>query len=554
MTSVLQLKKSNCKNCYKCIRECPVKAIKFSEHQANIINDECIYCGSCFVTCPQNAKKIRNDIDILKGLLSSKKPVYLSVAPSFIAEYNLESFDPMIEVGKKLGFFDVQETAIGAEIVKREYENILETKKPKILISSCCHSINLLIQKYYPQLLGMLANVMSPMQAHASYIKEQNPEAYVVFVGPCVAKKEEGDRYKIVDCVLTFEEWNELMGENNINFDEIKHQHQPIKTGLFPTTGGIIKSMNKQDDYTYIAVDGTKNCITALDEISKGGLSNYFIEMSACVGSCVGGPVMGEKRNLQLTTKNKVKNYVGECENLAIDNAPNVDKSLAFLGINHSVPSEKEIKEMLKKMGKTLPEHELNCGTCGYNTCREKAIAIIYGKADLTMCLPFLKEKAESFSDTIINNTTNSIIVMDDKLLIQSINRAGCNLFNLQNPSAIIGQPIDNLISPVQYVNVLEEKTPVVVKKQYLVEYDKYVEESIIFDKDYDIIISIMRDITEKEIQNNEKIALHQNTAEIADKVIEKQLRVVQEIASLLGETAAETKIALTNLKDALSK
>lgn len=555
MKSVLQLKKSNCKNCYKCIRECPVKAIKFSEHQANILSDECIYCGNCFVICPQNAKEIRNDIDKLNALLKSNKNVYLSVAPSFIAEYDLKSFAPMVDMAKKMGFYDAQETAIGAEIVKREYENILTNEKPKVLISSCCHTVNLLIQKYYPKLLGTLANVMSPMLAHATHIKKCDNNATVVFVGPCVSKKDEADRYGTVDCVLTFEEWNRLMNEKGLTFeDDTKDTINPIKTGLFPTAGGIIKSMAKHSDYTYTAVDGIKNCTKVLDEILAGNLQNFFIEMSACDGGCVGGPVMGIKRNCVLSTHSKVKSYVGKSPNLNIDYFFDPVKKLEFLGINEPIPNEDEIRQMLKKMGKTKPEHELNCGTCGYNTCREKAVAIINGKADLTMCLPYLKEKAESFSDTIINNSTNAIVVMDDKLNIQSINRAACDLFNISSPSSVKGVSIETYLNPVEYVQRLDEKTPVTINKQYLEEYDKYVEESVIYVKDYDIIISIMKDITKSECENIEKAKLKEDTAQIADKVIEKQLRVVQEIASLLGETAAETKIALTNLKDVLSK
>ena len=166
----LTLKKSNCKNCYKCIRHCPVKAIRFSGNLAHIISNECILCGQCFGVCPQNAKQIIDETEKVKVFLQSGDPVIVSLAPSFVANYDGVGISAMRNALKKLGFYDVEETAIGATIVKNEYERMLKEGNKDILISSCCHSVNLLIQKYFPEQLQYLADVMSPMQAHCNDI------------------------------------------------------------------------------------------------------------------------------------------------------------------------------------------------------------------------------------------------------------------------------------------------------------------------------------------------------------------------------------------------
>ena len=212
MANCLTLKKSNCKNCYKCIRHCPVKAIRFSGNQAHIIGNECILCGQCFVVCPQNAKEITSEVEKVKVLLQGGSPVIVSLAPSFAANYDGVGIASMRDAMQKLGFYDVEETAIGAAIVKNEYERMLKEDDRDIVISSCCHSINLLIQKYYPTELKYLADVVSPMQAHCMDIKQRYPTAKTVFVGPCVAKKDEAEYYgEAVDAVLTFEELTEWM-------------------------------------------------------------------------------------------------------------------------------------------------------------------------------------------------------------------------------------------------------------------------------------------------------------------------------------------------------
>ena len=298
MAEYLKLKKSNCKNCHKCIRHCPVKSIKFSGNQAHIVNDECILCGQCFVVCPQNAKEILDETELVKVMLADPAaPVIASVAPSFIAYFEGSGIQTFTRALKRLGFFDAEETALGATLVKREYDRLLEEGEQNIMISSCCHSVNLLIGKYYPELSKYLAPVLSPMAAHCKDIKKRYPGAKTVFIGPCLSKKDEGPANG-VDAVLTFEEISAMLNRADITVEKEPDSRADSKARLFPTVGGILRSMDcKAGKYTYLTVDGVENCKAALEDIAAGNVENCFIEMSACAGSCIGGPVMEKYRN-----------------------------------------------------------------------------------------------------------------------------------------------------------------------------------------------------------------------------------------------------------------
>ena len=556
MANCLTLRKSNCKNCYKCIRHCPVKAIRFSGNQAHIIGNECILCGQCFVVCPQDAKEIVNEVEKVKVFLQSGDPVVVSIAPSFIANYDGAGIDSMRTALKRLGFYDVEETAIGATIVKNEYERMLEEEERDVIISSCCHSINLLIQKHYPSALEYLADVMSPMQAHCQDIKKRIPNAKTVFVGPCVAKKDEAQYYDgIVDAVLTFEELSEWLKEDNIEIENIQDNNDYSRARFFPTTGGILKTMSDVKGYTYVAIDGVENCIQVLKDLEKGKIHNCFIEMSACVGSCVGGPVI-EKYHHTSSIKDyiEVANYAGE-KDFDVAQPKNVElkKTFTYIEQRNTTPSEVEISNILRQMGKFKPSQELNCGSCGYNTCREKAIAIIQGKAEISMCLPFLKDKAESFSDTIVNNSPNGLIVLNEQLEVQQINDAARRIMNIRSASDVLGDQVIRILDPTVFMQVISSGRDIRDERVYLAEYKRYVEQTVVHDKDSHLLISIMRDVTDEEKEREKKEDISRQTIEVADKVVDKQMRIVQEIASLLGETAAETKIALAKLKESIT-
>lgn len=556
MPNCLTLKKSNCKNCYKCIRHCPVKAIRFSGNQAHIIGNECILCGQCFVVCPQNAKQIVDETEKVKVFLQSGDPVVVSLAPSFVANYEGVGINAMRDALQKLGFYEVEETAIGATIVKNEYERMLKEDERDIIITSCCHSINLLIQKYFPAELEYLADVVSPMQAHCMDIKKRFPKAKTVFIGPCVAKKDEAEHYEgIVDAVLTFEELTNWLKEENIELKTDMDSNEESRARFFPTTGGILKTMAQDaPGYTYMVLDGIENCVDALKDIESGKIHKCFIEMSSCAGSCIGGPVM-EKYHRSAPIKDyiAIANYAGN-KDFDVVQPDNMELKKQFTYIEHRLqqPSETEIYNVLRQMGKFKPSDELNCGSCGYNTCREKAIAICQGKAEISMCLPFLKDKAESFSDTIVKNTPNGLIVLNEELEVQQINEAARNIMNIRSSTDVLGDLVVRIMDPKDFMEVRTTGRDIKNKKVYLAEYKRYIEQSVVYDKDSHLLIGIMRDITDEQNEREKKESISRQTVEVADKVVDKQMRIVQEIASLLGETAAETKIALAKLKESI--
>ena len=508
------------------------------------------------MVCPQNAKEVKDETEKAKVLIQSGEPVVASIAPSFIANYDGVGIESMNDALKKLGFHSAEETAIGATIVKKEYDRLLQEEKRDVVISSCCHSVNLLIQKYFPKVLPYLADVVSPMQAHCMDIRKRIQGAKVVFIGPCVSKKDEAEHYEgYADAVLTFEELTKWLKAEGIKLRQETFSNENSRARFFPTAGGIIKTMElNAPGYSYLTVDGVDNCISALRDIENGTVHNCFIEMSACVGSCIGGPVMEKYHKSPVKDYMSVSNYAGSKDFMTEDHSYiDIRKSFELIERKAAQPTESEITDILHQMGKFKPEQELNCGTCGYDTCREKAIAIYHGKAVISMCLPFLKDKAESFSDTIVKNTTNALIVLNENLEVQQINRPAMRIMNLRYESDILGEQVIRILDPGIFIKVQKSGVGVYNHKVYLAEYNRYVEQTVIPDKESRLLICIMRDVTDEERIRERKEDIRHQTIEVADKVVDKQMRIVQEIASLLGETAAETKIALAKLKESIS-
>lgn len=306
-------------------------------------------------------------------------------------------------------------------------------------------------------------------------------------------------------------------------------------------------------NYTYIAIDGTENCIAALKDIEEGKLHKCFIEMSACSGSCIGGPVMEKQHKSPVKGYIDITAYAGKEDfDFEMPSPEKLLKPMPAIRQEAPMPSEQEIFAVLRQMGKTKPELELNCGSCGYNTCREKAIAVCQGKAEISMCLPFLMERAENFSDYIINNTPNGILVVNENFEVQQINKSAMKIMNISKESDVLGEPVIRILDPKVFVDVSSSGKNVYDQRVYLAEYKRYVDQTILYDKDFHITICMMKDVTDEEELRAKKESMRTQTVEIADKVVDKQMRIVQEIASLLGETAAETKIALTKLKESI--
>ena len=566
--NIIQFKEANCKNCYKCIRSCPVNAIAFKNEQAEIIQDECILCGHCLSVCPQNAKSVNSDVEKVKKFISKREKVYVSLAPSFAAAFEQDERWLYCAL-KKLGFTHIEGTANGAYQVSRQYEKLLQQRKMKNIITSCCSSIIFLIEKYYPELIEQLAPVVSPMIAHAKMMRETyGSRIKVVFIGPCISKKDEYKDYENenqVDAVLTFEDLDNWFEEEGLyQAEEILEDINNFDNSarIYPVPGGILNTIGKsfKRNYRTISVDGIERCKEILDSIADGNISNYFIEMSSCTGGCIAGPCMKHVKGGFLTSRERLLDYAKKAASNSSNSSINtimlstkLDFSKNFINRSKdiNIPSEDVIQGILNSIGKFSKDKELNCGACGYHSCREKALAVYLGKAQVHMCLPYMRERAESISNIIINNTPNAIFALDKNLNIQEANSAAQKMFNKSNQE-FEGRNIIEILNCEKFEQVLESGENIYDEKYIYDDYSMVVKQSIINVSKHNTVIVIINDITEEEAQRQRTFDSRSQNIEITQKVIEKQMRVAQEIASLLGETTAETKVALTKLKNSI--
>ena len=564
MADYLEFKNAKCKDCYKCLRECPVKAIEVKNHQARIIESRCILCGHCTLICPQNAKIVHSSLNEIKQILNSGAKVVASVAPSFLSSFGLKDFNVFKIALAKVGFFDAEETAYGAELVTQQYKALLESKQFKNFITSACPAVCRLVQAYYPKALQYLAPVDSPMIAHAKMLRKQHPDAKVIFIGPCIAKKREAIESGIIDGVLTYDDMQELFAEKNIVLDEIINISLENKKGTaclskaYPISHGIIKAFPElPKGYDYMAVDGPDRCVDALQNIDN--LENVFLEMNICKDGCVNGPCslsVNIKGGSIKATSDVLKYYKNDIRTLAPhqyeEHDIDLNKLYPRIRNNSMPPPEREIKCILAKIGKHKPEDELNCSACGYDTCRDKAWAVYNGYTDAEICLPYMRERAESLSYEIIQHSPNGIILLDSDFYIQDINDKGRELLGINDPHAE-GRHAKDFFNLTDFIIAYNEKRNVMVEKMFVPSTGKYVDMAITYLKDQNMLFGILMDVSSQVNYDMEINKVKMETLKTTDEVIKKQMRVAQEIASLLGETTAETKVALLKLKKTLS-
>lgn len=551
---------SRCRDCYKCLRECPVKAIKYVDHEARIIEDRCILCGKCTVVCPQNAKRVHSEIADVEALLTSGKPVVASVAPSFVSAFGLKDFLPMGIALGKLGFTAAEETAVGANIVTAEYEKLLETGEYKNFITSACPAINRMIQLYYPKALKYLAPVASPMVAHARLLRRRYPDAAIVFIGPCIAKKREGRESGLISAVLTFNELNTMFNARSIDPKKVAAVSaggaENNRSKYYPISRGIIKSFNKlPKGYEYVAVDGVKRSFDVLDDIDS--LEGMFIEINCCEYACINGPATlkteGALKSNESVRKYALSSLTDESAGAYIDpEGVDLAEGHPRITLGNVVPSERDIRATLAKTGKIKPEDELNCGACGYPTCREKAIAVLNGNADLDMCIPYMRKRAESMSFEIIQNSPNGIIMMDYDLKITESNAIARKLLGIElsDPK---GTYLYESVNAAEFFQAVGSGKNVHKKKVYIEETKRYVDMNIVLLPEHKTLFAVLKDVTDNVEYSKQLDEVRSKTLSTTDEVIKKQMRVAQEIASLLGETTAETKVALLKLKNTLA-
>ncbi len=558
--SIIQLKEANCKNCYKCIRHCDVKSISFHDDQARIREDECVLCGTCAMVCPQNAKQIQDDVPRVRAMIDRGERVYVSLAPSFVAAFPGVSFAKMSAALKKLGFAGVEETAIGATAVTAEYARMVQEGTMPNIITTCCPTVVMLVEKYYPELTGQLAQTPSPAVSHARLLrKAHGADSKVVFIGPCISKKQEAEISGEIAAALMYDELRRWLSQESIELDseddEARGMHH-TRSRLYPVPGGILACMPEEQRGRYkpVAIDGLSNCIRMLKDIREHGLTGYFLEMSSCVDSCVGGPSLRGHGDPYLLSRTAVEDFASRPAQGPMPEGEACQVAMAASYVpqtrDASMPSEEEIQQILHSIGKHTPADLLNCGACGYNTCREKAIAVYRGKASLHMCLPYMRQRAESMSNTILDNTPNGIIILNQDFAITQFNRAAEQMLSLD--SDCIGMGIDAFLEMEELAQIRRDGQNVMGIRRKTAIYEIMVEQSIISLPDHDYMV-LLKDISQEEESMRAMRQMRKETVETAQQVIDKQMRVAQEIASLLGETTGETKAALLKLKASMS-
>jgi iron only hydrogenase large subunit-like protein len=533
------------------------------DDQAQIVEEKCIACGTCFSVCPQNARNIHSDLENVTNALKEGRKIIVSIAPSYLGVYD-EPYK-LISVLKYLGASIVEETSIGASMVTELYKEYIKNTNAKNAITTCCPTVNMMVQTYYPDLIEYLIPLDSPMIAHSKMIRKRHgKDVFIVFLGPCISKKCEAYGYQLsglIDGVISFEEIDKLLETRNIDISSFGETYPDLEgnyTGKkYPLENGILsgmKSIISESRFTPLSISGIDNLRGAFDAMNDGDLSNVLIEANSCIGGCLGGPAVPKKSKNVFVRKTKTKSRIHTLINKNYKNYTEQEKDLDYFRnfrnkqYQHPYYTEEDIRNVLEQTGKHTKADELNCGACGYDTCRDKAMSVLEGLSYPQMCMPYMRSEAEKISNIYFEYSPSIIIIVDLNLNILDLNPVGEKAFKT-SISKIRSKPLSIIMPDDDFKAAINSEENMVGKKLNLGNYHMIVYERIIYLPKNKILFGILNDITAEEMKKEQIVNFKLNTLETADKVIEKQMRVAQEIAGLLGETTAETKAALLKLK-----
>ena len=552
--------KNECHDCYKCVRECPVKAIKIQNGSASVISEKCIACGHCVKVCPSEAKRVRTDIEKVKTLMIAGKEIYVSLAPSWTGIYDLTT-PVMVALLKKLGFKGVSETALGAEEVSIETAKILENSENGLYISSACPVIVDFVRKYHSEFSKNILQIASPALTHAKMLKKQfGEDISVVFIGPCIGKKNESDRHKdLIDVSLTFEELNFWINDEFINISEIEPKEDDVfvggksfEGGLYPLDGGMNETMRKagiNEDIKLINISSLETFGKSLEAFDNKNLDGkVFIEALACSGGCVNGPCADTKKS----GINIISDVLSRVEyREKIPKEPDIVVPIEYekMPISEQKYTYEQIMSAMKRIGKHSEEDELNCGGCGYPTCRDLAKALLSGDAEPSMCVSYMRKIAMRKAAAMLRAMPSAIVMVDKDLNILEANDAFMKMFCgdmyevfADRKDGLTGAALDRIISFSEIFRNVFNRGEDIHKEHYPIKHKLYDINVFTIEKD-EIIGAVITDVTKSET-DREKIA-HR-----AREVISKNIATVQNIACLLGEHMVETELLLNSIAE----
>ncbi len=555
---------AQCQDCYKCVRQCPVKAIKIKDGKAEVLSELCIACGHCVEVCPVQAKKVRQDFGRVKNLMREKTKVIVSLAPSFRREFTIEEQRSLNNALMKLGFFGVSETALGAEQLTRKLSDELRTDqiKGKLLISTACPSATDYICKYLPEFAPYLSTSLSPAQIHAKLLKNYyGTDCAVVFIGPCAAKKNEADqRPDLIDIALTFSEVRQWLNDEEIDIKKCTKDHPFLLANagyaaLYPIEAGMIRTIKSRNiNVNYIAISGVEEIKKSLENfnfaMTESSPRNTFIEILSCKGSCIHGPCMSKYKapveaEIEILDRIRIKNNDYANSPLEALSRGDLEREIEFDRITNQEISEEEILKTLKQIGKESAKDEINCGGCGYHQCRTFAKAIIRGKAEPAMCLSFLKKQAQQKANAIMHHIPAGLVLFDKSMRIIESNSKFADIFKDELKEIIEVNPSLQHM-PIHKILPIEETIRQVLNNHGVISstihYQKRIYDIIIFSVTPGLVAGgFFQDVTNTEMK-------HEEISTLAQEVIHKNLQSVQEIACKLGENMAETEILLRTL------
>jgi len=541
--------KAQCRDCYRCVRVCPVKAIRMHQGQAAVVAERCIACGTCVRECPQAAKSFRNDLERTARLFATGARVAASVAPSFAAVFPKWQQRRLPSALRRLGFCYVGETAIGAYHVARQTADVAASRPGRPLVCTACPAVVRYVELYRPDQAASLAPVVSPMVAHARHIhRSLGDDVKVVFLGPCVAKKMEAERPEydgLIDGVLTFVELADWLQREGIDLsacEESEFDEAPQGAArLFPLEGGSVRTAGWSTDVLssgVLVASGFAEVQTALDSLGADGVPPV-LEPLFCAQGCINGPALADAQNI-FTRRSRVLTYASDQPLVVLNEPPWPGLLTRFQGRppNDGPPSEAEIRRILERTGKVRDEDQLNCGACGYASCREKAIAVLSGLAESEMCIPYMKRLAEQRVDRIIDTSPNGIVILDDQLRILHMNPAFRRFFMCSD--ALYGQQISLLLDPEPFVRLATGQEQLI---ETTVEHTRYnlVAHQIMYplreERQY---VGIFVNVTHSRSNQQKLDRLRAQTVSQARELLEHQLQMAETIARFLGDSTAK--------------